>query len=835
MAQVAPGRTAAGRPLPVRAVTGRLALAWLAIWWAGLPTLAAVEVSDPASHADWPSAAFAPNGDLWVAWCAYDGSGSDVVQLRRRTADGWGETMTVTPRAGDLLGTSLAVSRDGRVWVAWAEQTDGNFDLFARSWHAGNWDSVHRVTEDPQPDLHQRLALDSGGNLHVVWQSFRTGDANVYHKSLSGGHWSPAMAVTTHEASDWEPAIAVDSQDRLFIVYDTYRHGDYDVYLRILENGVLSREFPIADSPHFEGRASIALDREDRAWIAWDDQGPAWALDQPSWTREARAGDWGRPAAWSVEGSVGQKVSLRYSQKIGLAVFAGGQRWRPGGGLEAAMENGFAQSYELPEMAVDSAGTPRLFLRRWVPRDDGGSMKERPGAWNVHVMAYAGDRWSAPVMVKDSSGSNDQAIGVAEDPLGRTWIAYASDDRWTPGGRVEEQAKRARGKIRVQRLPDVPPVSAQLVPVDGRTTRRPFRRTAWTDRRHTITAGENRYHLLWGDLHRHTEISGDGGYDGTLWDMYRYALDVAELDFVASTDHFYGADAWAEPSEKHSYDWWRTQKLADLFHVRRRFLPLFGYERSIRWPYGHRNIISPQRGATAVSYLLPRDWAREGAPREPEELRLWAVLQGQNAISIPHTIAAGGGTNFAYHDPVMEPLLEIYQGCRLSYEAAGAPRVSSGQRYADGLAQSALNQGYRMGFIASSDHRSTHISYAAVYAEEPTREGIFAALRRRHAYAATDNIVVDVRMGQAIMGDAIRTQDIPDLQVAVRGTAPIHEVQVIRNGTHVYTARPGTRQVAFTFRDADLIPGESYYYVRIQQEDGQLAWASPIWVDFEPE
>ena len=39
-----------------------------------------------------------------------------------------------------------------------------------------------------------------------------------------------------------------------------------------------------------------------------------------------------------------------------------------------------------------------------------------------------------------------------------------------------------------------------------------------------------------------------------------------------------------------------------------------------------------------------------------------------------HTIAAGGGTNFVFNDPAMEPLLEIYQGCRLSYEAAAAPR-----------------------------------------------------------------------------------------------------------------------------------------------------------------
>ena len=108
-------------------------------------------------------------------------------------------------------------------------------------------------------------------------------------------------------------------------------------------------------------------------------------------------------------------------------------------------------------------------------------------------------------------------------------------------------------------------------------------------------------------------------------------------------------------------------------------------------------------------------------------------------------------------------------------------------------------------------------------------------MQQRHAYAATDNIVVDVRMGEAIMGDAVTTDRIPELQVNVRGTGPIDNIQIIRNNAYVYTLEPGEREVAFTFRDADAQPGESYYYVRIQQEDGQMAWVTPIWVDYRPQ
>ena len=794
-----------------------------------------VEISQAGEHADWPAAAFTPSGDLWVAWIAYDGKGADQVRARRRSGSEWQNVVTVSPRAGDFLKASIAIQPDGRVWIAWAAQVDGNFDVYTRSWQDDRWDPVERLTSDPQPDIHHSLQAAANGRLHLVWQSFRTGDANIYLKTRDGVRWSAPIAVTTHEANDWEPATALDKQDRLYVVYDSYRHGDYDVMLRVVDGSELSPEYPIADSPDFEARASVAIDSDGRAWIAWDDQGPNWALDMPSWNLASKRGDWGEPAPWSVEGSVGRLVSLRYTQKIGVAVFAGGQRWTPAGSIEDSMTEEFALSYEIPQITIDPSGTPRLFLRRWVPYNDGSGMKERPGAWNVHAMTYNGDAWSSPVMLEASSGSNDQRVAVATSSEGRTWVAYPSDDRWSPGGPVTSHSGRTLGKIRVLPINPQEPSIPALDRVAESPGERPYASTAWTDRRHSIAAGEKRYSLYWGDLHRHTEISADGGFDGTLWDMYRYALDAAELDFIASTDHSYGAAGEVGQDDARGYDWWRTQKLADAFHVRARFAPLFGYERSIRWPYGHRNVINLHRGTTAIGRTLPRDRENPESPREPDELRVWEKLRGQDAITIPHTIAAGGGTDFSFNDPALEPLLEIYQGCRMSYEAANAPRVNSNERFADGFARSALDKGYKIGFIASSDHRSTHISYAAVYAEERSREGIFRALQQRHAYAATDNIVLDVRVGQAIMGDATVTRYKPVVRVAVRGTGPIHDIQVIKDNAHVYSVNPGQRTASFTFRDADAIPGESYYYVRVQQEDGQMAWASPIWVEYRPQ
>lgn len=806
---------------------------------AAAPIVSAERLSSPEDYADYPTATVAANGDLWLAFLSYDQQGGDVVKVRRKTADGWLPAETITPTPGDFLKTAAASTPDGAVWVAWAARIEGNFDIYARKFDAAGWSPIRRLTESPGADFHHRLAADSKGNLHLVWQSFRTGDGNIYWKTFDGVRWSAAVAVSSHEASEWEPAIALDSQDRLYIAYDTYRHGDYDVFLRVFENGEAGPEIPVAASPDFEARAAIAIDNDDRAWIAWDNQGPAWGLDMPHWKFDGAAGDWGAPADWTApdpRGRVGQKISLRYTQDIGIAVYAKGRLWAPKASLAAVLPaEPPAGVLELPHFAIDGAGVPRLFFRRWLRRNDGGGMAERPLAWRIYSSAYESDRWSEPLPLEDSAGSNDNRPAVVLQDGKSLDVFFAADGRYDTAAKRVKPIEQRHGFVAHEKIEAPPRTTAapppELDPLEPAALRG-HRHTAISDRRNETASGEQRYSLYWGDLHRHTEISSDGGYDGTLWDMYRYAIDVAELDFIASTDHSYGGAG--KDGLLETYDWWRTQKLADVFHVPGVFMPLFGYERTPTFPYGHRNVISPNRGAVAIPITVPREQRNTRFPRRPDELALWKALEGTETITIPHTIASGGGTDWTYHDPKFETLMEIYQGCRLSYEGRGAPRVNSAKQHEVGYAQNALAKGYKMGFIASSDHRSTHISYAAVYAEEPTRQGIFEALQQRHAYAATDNIVVEVRIGEAIMGDETATSEAPEIRIAVRGTAPIDNIQIIKNNRYIYSHRPGTRDVSLAYRDDTAEPGESYYYVRLQQTDGQMAWASPIWVDYRP-
>jgi hypothetical protein len=322
----------------------------------------------------------------------------------------------------------------------------------------------------------------------------------------------------------------------------------------------------------------------------------------------------------------------------------------------------------------------------------------------------------------------------------------------------------------------------------------------------------------------------DGNNDGTLLDCYRYALDAAELDFLGVTDH----NGMGGPDVE--YINWLMQQMADLFTLPGAFTPLYSYERSVSYPNGHRNVLFGKRGNPTLPIPVAEQKAQQGAKS------LYDYLRRLGGLAISHTSASTMGTDWRDNDPEVEPLVEIYQGDRVSAEYEGAPKAATagipasapgGFRPA-GYVWNAWAKGYKLGVQSASDHLSTHISYACTLAADVTREGLLAAMRQRHSYGATDNIILDFRLqagGQEyLQGDIVTAPADFRLVVKVIGTAPIRQIDIIKNNTFVHNRQNLDRELSLTYVDNQPSPGESYYYVRLIQADDQMAWSSPIWV-----
>ena len=255
---------------------------------------------------------------------------------------------------------------------------------------------------------------------------------------------------------------------------------------------------------------------------------------------------------------------------------------------------------------------------------------------------------------------------------------------------------------------------------------------------------------------------------------------------------------------------------------------------------------------------LPPDAPR---PHTPDTQMFYKYLHLFDGVCASHTSGTDMGTDWRDNDPKVEPIVEIYQGDRQNYERPGAPRSNSADYSIGGwrplgFVSLALLKGYRLGFQSSSDHISTHMSYCNVWVEEPTREAILKAMRQRHIYGSTDNIIADVRCGEHFMGDEFEVNKPPTLRIKLIGTAPFEEVVIVKDNKYVYSTKPGKRIVEFTWTDNDAEPGKtSYYYVRGKQvgqvaertvrspdgrkvkvtlDNGELVWVSPMWITYKP-
>ena len=224
-----------------------------------------------------------------------------------------------------------------------------------------------------------------------------------------------------------------------------------------------------------------------------------------------------------------------------------------------------------------------------------------------------------------------------------------------------------------------------------------------------------------GEFHRHTEISGDGGRDGPLIDAYRYMIDAAYMDWVGCCDHDNGGGR--------EYSWWIEQKLTDAYqagqqvraHVRLRA------QRALSGRPSQRGVRRARHPAAAA----PAHDGRRFAPAPaPDTQMLYRYLKHFGGIVASHTSGTDMGTDWRDNDPQVEPVVEIYQGDRQNYEMPGAPRSNSADDSIGGwrplgFVSLALQKGYRLGFQASSDHISTHMSYCNLWVTD-------ADARRHH-------------------------------------------------------------------------------------------------------
>jgi len=357
--------------------------------------------------------------------------------------------------------------------------------------------------------------------------------------------------------------------------------------------------------------------------------------------------------------------------------------------------------------------------------------------------------------------------------------------------------------------------------------------------------------IYWGELHTHT---GECDGLGTIEEALSYGRDVAGLDFGGTSTH----DRMITCE-----DWHRICGITRDFNEDGRFVALPGYEYSESRCGGHKNVYFLDDFAPLFRHIDP-GMENPGV--------LFGKLNGRKALVIPHhTPHPTMTTDWQYHDPTLQRLVEIYSEWGSS-ECIGGPRPICRQHQredcpliAGATVQDALAGGYRLGFTAGSDNHSGQLGYCdlmgrfgrrrayhggltAVFAKELTRQAIWKALYNRRCYATTGaRMIIDFRIEGHRMGEEIELEapaGLPERRISARviGADRLDRAELLRNNRVIHTVRGESDEMKIEYTDRDSLEktgpasdGKApvcFYYLRVIQKDGEMGWSSPIWISW---
>ena len=254
----------------------------------------------------------APDGTLHFVWsdeCVRYGcpdisptgtSNPDDILHRTFTQDGWSDIHLISDGGGnrnndgDSDTPSLAFDAAGQLHIAWADENDGDFDIYHRVLPAG-WaggretlPAPTRLYDSQNTDGHPVIAAGPNGTMHLVWtqqsaEAGQTGRYQIKHALWSpegDGAWAEVPTQVTTEATEMNASsveMAVDSDSNAHIVWHATdsQETSWNVYYRYADAAGFRETILVSDEQweeitHADSREpTIAIDSNDRVFVGW--------------------------------------------------------------------------------------------------------------------------------------------------------------------------------------------------------------------------------------------------------------------------------------------------------------------------------------------------------------------------------------------------------------------------------------------------------------------------------------------------------------------------------------------------------------------------------------
>ena len=733
----------------------------------------------------------------------------------------WEEAVPASQRVGQYENPSAVCLPNGEPIVCWSKIENGFWSIIISHYQNGKPSNEFTLNAPQGKDVRPKLVTTKQGKIYIIWENYYQKKFSIYLSSYQNGKWLKPIQMTSAEKICFDPAITEGDDGKLYLVYGTTDDIHQNIELGIFETETFKalKVVPIAIGGDFKDRVNlntkpaIAFDKFNRLWISWENNKDNTRLDDG----DNFPGD--RCCAM-----------VCYTNNELLQQASG--KW---------LFNG--KNDQLPSFIHDKEGN--LFV---VTRC-GGDFGKDP-FWKFRISGISPTGWTKPETFLSTNQKGPTSIPTLTfHDNNHLWMAWRNEtfNRSEEDIRVR-QSRMNLSKFNVPQLNNKEKGKIELVPCETVAFRPTSKETKiggrnWIEREKKKIKGEE-YTLLQGNLHEHTETSycWPAGCEATLHDDYRYAMYSEGYDFIGITDHTKTID---EPY------WRRSLRLADFYNEEGYFIaipaaewtlsPPFGYK-SIPYGVGHRNIVFTSTDEAKKLIRNAREIFSEYSPETDNAPKLWKLIRDRNidCVAIPHHVADEvHPTSWEERDEEIEPVVEIFQ-CRGNSEYPGCPRENNLSRhqtthFKEAFIDYALSKKqHKLGFIASGDHNSMGVGLAALWVKELSRFGIIEALRARRCFATTgDKLKIDFAINDQMMGQTLKSNNKLNMNISVKSVSPLKSVELLKNSKVIKTWELTKDQTKFSTKLQQSENGQDpiYYYVRAIQQDEEIVWSSPIFIE----
>jgi PKD repeat protein len=350
------------------------------------------------------------------------------------------------------------------------------------------------------------------------------------------------------------------------------------------------------------------------------------------------------------------------------------------------------------------------------------------------------------------------------------------------------------------------------------------------------------YKNYFGQLHSHTAENSDGA--GTLAEAYAYARDASKLDFFAVTDHSNSFDNKPSTDKAGTYNlgdynkdnvkWVNGQQAAS--NARRgNFISVYAYEMTWSGGPGHINTF-------ATDGFVSRNNAELNTKANDAGLKAYYQLLKDTPNSISQFNhpgeTFGNFSDFSYLDPTIDARISLVEVGNGEGAVGSGAYFPSYEEYTK-----ALDKGWHLAPTNNQDNHkklwgNSNTARTVIYTNDLSVNGLYDALRDMRVYATEDNnLDIVYTLNGEMLGSII--QEVPgqaafNISVADSdSTDKIQSISIISNGGEdIYTQTYSSQNA--TLEKTINSPAAGYYYIKVVEEDGQIAVTAPIWLGSAP-